>query len=527
MAFGRRALMQGSGMATLLPLARPAAAQAPKILRVVPNADLSSLDPIATGGYPARNFGYMVYDTLYAIDAQGVLHPQMAEGHEVSADGLAWTVGLRPGLRFHDGAPVTARDCIASIRRWAARDGLGQMLLAGADEIAARGDRQIVFRLRTPFPLLAMALGKAATPVAFMMPERLAVTSAHVQLREAVGSGPFRFLSAEWVPGSSAAFGRFEDYVPRTEPPNGAAGGKVVHIDRVEWRTIPDPATAAAAIQQGEVDWYEQVDLNLVPMLRAARGIVVDSYYDGFAALMRFNQLHSPFDSEKVRQAVLAAVDQTDYLLTMAPQADEYLACKSFFFCGTPFSTGAGSEAMAADLARAKALLAASGYKGERVVIISPTDIQWLHAVGTVTEDLLRKLGMNVELVATDLGTFFARRNSPEPVERGGWSIFHTGVGSVDVSDPATHVALRGNGRAGWPGWPTDPELERMRLEWMAAADPAAHRSVAQSMERRAFQTVPYVPLGIRRSFTAYRRGISGFQRASAPFAWNIQKLDG
>ncbi len=521
MGLGRRALMQGSGM---FALASPAVAQLSATLRFIPNADLSSLDPIATGGYPARNFGYMAYDTLYATDARGVVHPQMAEGHQVSADGLTWTIGLRDGLRFHDGEPVLARDCVASIRRWAARDGLGQMLLANADEIAAVDDRQFRFRLKHPFPLLLDALGKAGSPVPFMMPERLAKTSPGTQLREAVGSGPFRFLAAEWVPGSSAAFSKFENYVPRKEPPNGAAGAKIVHVDRVEWRTIPDPATAAAALQRGEVDWYEQVDLNLVPKLRGSSGIAVDSYYDGFAALMRFNQLHPPFDNPRVRQAVLAAVDQSDYLMTMAPEPDQYLACKSFFFCGTPMSTGAGADAMAGDLTRAKALLATSGYKGEKVVIISPTDVQWLHAVGTVTEDLLKKLGMTVELAATDLGTFFARRNSPEPIERGGWSIFHTGIGSVDVYDPATHLALRGNGRAGWPGWPTDPELERLRLEWMAAGDPASHLAIAERMERRAFETVPYVPLGIRRNFTAYRRSVSGLQKGSAPFTWNIRK---
>ncbi len=398
---------------------------------------------------------------------------------------------------------MLARDCVASIRRWAARDGLGQMLMTGTDELSAITDRQIRFRLKQPFPLLRSALGKASSPVPFMMPERLAAISAATQLREALGSGPFRFLPAEWVPGSSAAFVRFDGYVPRNEPPNGAAGGKVMHVDRVEWRIIPDPATAAAALRRSEVDWYEQPDLDLVPLLRASSGIVVDSFYDGFAALMRFNQLHAPFNNIRVRQAILAAVDQSDYLMTRAPQPDEYLECKSYFFCGTPMSTGAGSGAMTADLKRAKALLSASGYGGEKVVIISPTDIHWLQAVSTVTEDMLRKLGMNVELSATDLGTFFARRNSPETVSHGGWGIFHTGLGSVDVTDPATHIALRGNGRAGWPGWPTDPELQRLRLDWMQTADPVTQLDVARQVERRAFDTVPYVPLGIRRNFTA------------------------
>ena len=524
MKFSRRTLLPGLAATLAIPPGRSSRAEGSKTLRYIPQADLSSLDPIATGGYPARNFGYMVYDTLFATDTRGTVHPQMADHLAAGPDGLAVDISLRPGLRFHDGTSVLARDCVASIRRWAARDGLGQMLMAATDELSAVDDRQIRFRLKQPFPLLTRALGKASSPVPFMMPERLAATSPTVQLRQAVGSGPFRFLADEWVPGSSAAFARFDGYVPRDEPPNGAAGGKVVHVDRVEWRIIPDPATAAAALQRGEVDWYEQPDLDLIPLLRASGGIIVDSFYDGFAALMRFNQLHPPFNNVKVRQAVLAAVDQADYLMTMAPQPDEYLECKSYFFCGTPMSTGAGSGAMTADPAAAKALLSASGYGGEKVVIISPTDIPWLQAVSTVTEDMLRKLGINVELSATDLGTFFARRNSPEAVSHGGWSIFHTGLGSVDVSDPSSHIALRGNGRAGWPGWPTDPELERLRLEWIQTAIPAAQLDIARQIERRAFDTVPYVPLGIRRNFTAYRDGISGLQKGSAPFAWNIEK---
>lgn len=212
MNLGRRALMQGAGVTTLgvLAIAQPTAT-----LRFVPNADLSSLNPVATGGDPARNFGYMAYDTLYATDAQGVVHPQMAEWHQVSADDLNWTIGLRDGLRFHDGEPVFARDCVASIRRWATRDGLGQMLLANADGITVPDDRQFRFRLKQPFPLLPGALGKAGSPVPFMMPERLARTSSSAQLQEAVGSGPFRFLADEWVLGSSAAFARFDGYVPR------------------------------------------------------------------------------------------------------------------------------------------------------------------------------------------------------------------------------------------------------------------------------------------------------------------------
>ena len=522
MTTGRRAVMVAAAAATL---ARPALAQGTaRTLRFIPQADLNALDPILTTSYAVRNYGYMVFDTLYATDAAFNTRPQMVENHQVSADGLTWTIRLRDGLRFHDDTPVRSRDCIASIRRWGARDGLGQTLLALTQDMPVVDDRTWQVRLRSPFPLLPDALGKAATPIPFMMPERIALTAPTTPIRDAVGSGPFRFLRDEWVSGSSAAFARFDGYVPRNEPPDGMAGGKKAYVDRVEWRTTPDPSTAAAALQNNETDWYEQADLDLVPLLRRSRGVVVDAFDAGIAPFIRFNQVQRPFDDVKVRQAVLAAVKQADHLMAMTGDPALFRECRSFFFCGTPMSSGAGSDAMAADLGRAKQLLAGSSYKGEKVVIISPTDLAYLNAAALVTEDLLRRLGRAVELQATDSGTFFARRNSAEPVEKGGWSIFHSGPGAADTLNPAMHIGLRGNGRSGWPGWPTDPALEALRQRWMDTADEAGRKATAADVERHCFATVPYVPLGIRSNLTAHRDTISGIVKATAPLAWNVRK---
>ena len=520
----RRTFIGGSATSLgAMSLARPAVALPSKTLRFIPQANLSSLDPIVTTGYPIRNHGFLVYDTLYGVDENFVTRPQMAEGHEVSSDRLTWTIRLREGLKFHDGEPVRASDCIASIKRWAQRDGLGQTLMGVTEELSIIDDRSFRFRLKSPFPLLVDALGKASTPVLFIMPERIATTPATTQIREAIGSGPFRFLPGEWVPGSLAAYARFDGYVPRDEPASGSAGGKRVFIDRLEWRIIPDPATATAALLRGEADWYEKPDLNLIALLKADRTIVIDAFDDGQTAIMRFNQLQPPFNDLKVRQAVMMAVVQNDYLMAMVGDPALFSECKSFFYCGTPMSSDIGSEAMAGDLPRAQRMLRESGYSGEKVVIISPTDVAWLHSAGMVTEDLLRQLGMNVELIATDLGTFFARRASMEPTDKGGWSVFISGGGSVDFMSPAMHLALRGNGRAGWPGWPTDPALENLRSEWLSAEGLDRQKAIAAEAQRAAFQSVPYVPLGQRRSPTAMRRNVTGLLKAPAPFAWNIK----
>jgi len=520
----RDALKGAAGLAALR--AAPALAQAAnRTLRFIPHADLSSIDPVGTTGYIVRNHGYMVYDTLYSLDSQFRPRPQMAEGHEISGDGRTYLIRLRENLRFHDGEPVRASDCVASLRRWAARDGFGQTLMSLTDELAAVDDRTLRFRLQRPFPLLLEAIGKPSSPVPFIMPERVAQTPATTQIRDATGSGPFRFLRDEWVPGSRAAYARHEGYVPRNEPLDGAAGGKAVHFDRVEWLTIPDPATAAAAIQRGEVDWYEQPIGDLVPVLRRNRDVVVTTYDPiGSVVLLRFNHLHPPFDNVRVRRAVLAAVNQTEYMTAMVGDPAQFRECKAFFPCGTPMSTGTGGEAMVSNLDRARAMLRESGYGGEKVVVISPTDLAYLHAIGQVTNDLLRRLGMNVDFIATDWGSVLARRAKMNPSDQGGWNVFHTTAVGVEFMSPAAHLALRGHGRAAWPGWPTNETLERLRQDWIAAPDLPAQRALAAQMEAEAFSAVPYAPLGQYMAPTALRRNLTGLTQASAPFVWNLRK---
>lgn len=531
MTTSRRTVLKGAtaaALATGFSLAgrAPAIAQsAAKTLRFIPHANLPALDPITTSGYVVRNHGYMVYDTLFSLDSAFRPRPQMAEGFEVTPDGKTYTIKLREGLKFHDGEPVRAADCVASIRRWGARDGFGQTVLALSDEIAALDDRTLRIRLKEPFALLIEALGKPSSPVPFMMPDRIARTDPFQQIKDATGSGPFRFLPDEWTPGARAAYARFDGYVPRQDPIDGHAGGKVVHLDRVEWTIIPDPATATSAIERAEVDWYEQPIADLLPVLRRSGEIEVTGIDPiGTVVLMRFNHLHPPFNNPKVRQAVLAAVDQTDYMTAMHGDPSIFQECKSFFPCGTPMSNGAGSDAMLANLDKAKAMLAASGYKGEKVVIISPQDLAYLAVLGPVTEDLLRRLGMNVELVSTDWGTVLARRASMEPVEKGGWSVFHTTAVGVEFMSPASHLAIRGHGRGAWPGWPTDPVIEKLRADWMATDSLDSKKALAVEMERDLFASVPYVPLGQYRQPTALRKNVTGLVKASAPFFWNIRK---
>ncbi len=513
------------GASLAVALSRPALAQATSTLRFIPTTALPALDPIWTTGYVVRNHGYMVFDTLYATNSAFEVKPQMAQGHEVADNGLTWTITLRNGLRFHDGAPVLARDCVASIKRWAARDGFGQSLMAKTAELSAVDDRRLRFRLNAPFPLLADALGKLSSPVPFMMPERLAQTDAREQIREAVGSGPFRFLTDEFVAGSSAAWAKFDGYNPRLEPADGLSGGKVVHVDRVEWKGIPDAATAIAAMQQGEMDWLESPTPDLLPVVAGRRDLVVTTLDPvGTYVLLRFNSLQPPFDDVAARRAVLHAVNQDDYMLAMVGDPKRYRECKAFFPCGTPLSSGVGSAAMDGKLDEARSILKASKYDGRKIVILSPSDQPLLSPLGAVTADLLTKIGMQVDLVSTDWGTLLARRASQKPVDEGGWNIFHTTAVAPEFMSPASHLALRGNGASAWAGWPTDAKIEALRTEWFGAPNLAVERTIAAEMEQRAFDQVPYVPLGQIQQPTLYNSAVQGIVSASAPLFWNLRK---
>jgi len=268
----RRTFLAAPAASTALP--RPSIAQGSRArtLRFVPEGNLANPDPIWTTTTVARNHGYVIYDTLFGVDAKLTPRPQMCDGYELSDDKLLWTFRLRDGLRFHDNSPVRGADCIA---RWARRDGFGQRLAAQMDGMASPDDRTFTVRLKRPFPLLVSALAKPAANVCFIMPERVAQTDAFTQVTDFTGSGPFRFLRDEWTPGSLAAYARNEAYLPRQEAPDFVTGGKVVNFDRVEWNIIPDAATAAAAVQAGEEDWWQTPIADLVPQLRRSRGVKV------------------------------------------------------------------------------------------------------------------------------------------------------------------------------------------------------------------------------------------------------------
>jgi peptide/nickel transport system substrate-binding protein len=525
----RRSFLKGAaagGVLSACAFGAPAIAQAPRVLKYIPQANLTSLDPIWTTATVTTLHGYHIYDVLYGVDAQFRPKPQMAEGHTVSDDNRTWTIRLRPGLKFHDGEPVRAQDCVPSIRRWAARDSAAQIMMRSVEAITAVDDRTIQIKLRRPFPPLLDVLAKGQANVCFIMPERIARTDPMQQVTEFVGSGPFRFVRDEFVSGSRVVYTRFADYVPRQEAAENMAGGKVVHFDRAEWLVIPDPATAAAAIQAGEVDWLERPTFDLLPVLRRNRNIeLVNVNTTGEYAMMRFNQLHPPFNNVAIRRAVMQAVDQEDYLrAVIGDDTSIWRTCTSWFPCGTPYGTEIAGNPLtgARNVDAAKAALRAAGYNNEKVVVVSPTDQPTLHPLGQVTEALLRRLGMNVEFIATDWGTVVQRRAMREP---GAWNIFHTTWSGISLINPLFNPTLRGNGAGAWFGWPDDQRIEDLHTAWVEAPTPEAQARVALEIQQRAFETVPLVPLGMWTLPQAVRRTLTGMVKGIVAVPWNVRRV--
>ena len=525
-----KAVAGGGTLAISHKLAAPALAQgaAARTLRFVPQADLANFDPIWGTQYVVRNASAMVWDTLYGFDENLQPQRQMAESEEVSSDGLTWTFKLRPGLTFHDGEKVLARDVVASLERWAVRDQMGLMLKAIEQELGAPDDRTVKWVLKKPFPKMLMALGKNNSPVAFVMPERIAKTDPFKQISEYIGSGPMRFSKSEWVPGAKAVFEKFAGYVPRQEPASWLAGGKRILIDRIEWIVMPDPGTASAALQSGEIDWWENPISDLVPLLRKNRNIVVDIADTlGNIGSFRMNHLYPPFNDVRARRAILTAMSQEDYMRALVGDDNKlWKPLPGFFTPGTPLYTEEGGDILKGrrNLDAAKKLLAQSGYAGQPVTCLVAQDQPITKTQGDITADLLKRLGMNVDFAAIDWGTVGARRAVKSPPGQGGWQMFHTWHAGADCINPAPYNAIRASGDKGWFGWPDVPKVEAQITSWYDAKTLDEEKAAIRRLNKAALESVIYAPTGFFLQYQAWRKNVSGVVKGPLPFFWGVAK---
>ena len=524
----RRTLLKAT--AGLLPLAAPSivSAQGARVLKFIPQSDLAVIDPIWTTAYVTRNHSFLVFDTLFAQDAQFKSQLQMLEGATTESDGKVWKLTLRSGLKFHDGTPVLAKDCAASIQRWGRRDGFGQALMAATDEISAPDDKTIMFRLKRPFPLLPDALGKTGSNMPAMMPERLAKTDPFTQITEMVGSGPFRFKPDERVVGSRVVYEKFDGYVPRSSgTPSFTAGPKVVNFDRVEWNVIPDSGTAASAMQNGEYDWWENPPSDLLPLLkRSGKLNVLVQDPTGSLGYMRPNCLFPPFDNPAFRKALMGGINQVDFMTAAGGTDPSLWHTPVGAFCpGSPMTNTVGMEALKTnpDMDKVRQAVKDSGYKGEKITVLGATDFPIIDAIANVGIDMMKKAGVNVDYQATDWGTTVQRRSSKATPDKGGWSVFFTYWSGLDNFNPAVDFATRGNGENGWFGWPTIPKLEEARDAWFQAPDEATQKKICGDIQQTVFDEAPFYPLGQLYQPTAYKKELTGVLEGFVLF-WNVKR---
>jgi peptide/nickel transport system substrate-binding protein len=522
----RRQVLAGLSAAAL-PIPALAQGTASRTLRVIMGMNLASIDPIWTTAPATKDYAFLVFDQLVAVDNKYVPKPQMVDGWTVDDDGKTYTFTLRDGLKFHDNEPVRSQDCVASIKRWAARDGFGQAIMAVTDEMSVMDDKRFRIRLKKAFPLLPAALGKSNSSQCFIMPERIAKTDPMTQIKESIGSGPFKFVKDEWVSGAKASFAKFDQYVPRGDVPDGISGARVPKVDRVEWSIISDSATASAAMQSGEQDYWRTPIWDLLPMLRKDPKLVVQQRLTGGTySMLRFNHLQPPFNNPAIRQAVAMAIDQREYMRAiMGDEGATSGVCESFYPCDTAYGTDYGAEILKVrSLDKAKAALKAAGYAGEKVVQLAVMDLPSLAAVSQVTDDLLRQMGFKTEFVSTDFGTMMQRRVSKEPVDRGGWNIFHTEWNAPDILNPAVNELLRENGRSAWFGWPTDEKLEALRTQWFDATTDEAQKKIALDIQAEAFKSLPYIPLGFFSQQHVWSKKLTGVLPAPVTLYYNVAK---
>ena len=508
-------------------LVAPAAgAGAETTLRAVMHSDLKIVDPIWTTAYITRNHGYMIYDTLFAMDEKGDIRPQMVDTFDVSADKLTYTFTLRDGLLWHDGAPVTAADCVASIKRWSAKDALGQKVMSLIEAIASQGPKTFTIKLREPTGLLTFALGKPSSNVPFMMPKRVADTDPNTQISDFTGSGPFVFKRDEWKPGDRTVYVRFDKYKPRAEPPSGLAGGKAAKVDRVEWLAMTDQQQIINALLAGEIDYVEQPAHDLLPLLKADSNVHLIDYNPlGNQFTFRPNHLHKPFDNPKIRQALFYAFNQKDFLQAVIGDPDYYKPCKAMFVCGSPLASNAGMDGLLeSDSQKARDLLKEAGYDGTPVVLMQSTDLAALTNLAPVAKSLMERAGFTVDMQSMDWQTLVARRAKKDPPNAGGWNAFLTGWVSADILNPVMTGFVNASCDKALFGWPCDQQIEELRDAYVRAPDAAKQKEIATAVQLREREVVTHIWLGQWYQPIAARKNVVGVPIAPVPVFWNVEK---
>ncbi len=513
--------------AMLMGLAFALPAQAQSVLRVKGDGDIKQLDALFTTSYPTRDMAYLIFDTLFSVDANYKPQPQMVDKWSVSDDRKTYTFTLRPGLKFHDGAPVTSADVVASIDRWLQRDSMGMEIAKRRDSLTAVDASTFRLVLKEPFDRVIEGFGRMTAYPLFVMPARLAKTPPTEEIREFVGSGPFKLAASEWIPGVQLVLTKNADYVPRSEPPSALAGGKIAKVDRIERITFRDDMSAVNALLAGEIDYVSSVPPELLPVLQAdpdiqwAKAPILGKNFQ-----VIINHTQPPFNDVRMRQALQYLVNQQDMMTAIfGNRKDLYEICGALFMCGGPYATDIGSERfLNPSVDKAKELIKAAGYDGTPIVYLHPMDGKIQRDAGTILVAAMRKAGIVVEDVQMDTATMFTRRTNKGSPKEGGWNVFMTGFAGDALMDPLTNPFMTGACEKAWIGWPCDTEMQKLWQDFLLAGNDAQRREIAIKLQAKANEIVTYIPIGQYNDISAWRKNVSGMVPGPILTLWNVQK---
>jgi peptide/nickel transport system substrate-binding protein len=516
-----------AGLLTGLIAASAWAQGATTVLKVAPSADVQELDPTRGRNLISRIYSQMVFDTLFALDHNLSPKPMMVEHETVSDDRLTYTFTLRAGLKFHDGTPVTTRDVIASLNRWMNGTSIGAPLKIRLASLTAVDDLTFTLTLKEPFGLVEFMLAGAGAPIPAIMREKDANRPEGQEITAPIGSGPFRYNAAERVSGHRVVFDRFTDYAVRPEPPDGLAGGRVVKVDRIEFTILPDATTTAEALANGEIDFWEGISPDTAPFLRSRDIVVRRTNALPSVAFIRPNFQIPPFNDVRARRALALMFDQHELMAAVAGDNMKWDTCYAFTVCGGPLSTEDGSEPYRKpDMAKAKALLAEAGYKGEKLVLLGTPSLPPINAMSQVVEARLTEGGIPVDLQMVDFATMFKRMNTAD-LDAGGasWNLFAYYAIGGSWYHPLTNASLDLScDKKNWAGFPCDAEGEALRQKVLSAPDDASRKAAYGAFQRHLWEFIPYVPEGQFDVASAYRKDLTGVLAGYVQPYWNIAK---
>jgi len=497
-----------------------------KVIRMAPQADLKILDPIWTTAFITRNHAYMIYDTLFGIDAQGAIKPQMVSTYKTSADFKTWTFTLRPGLAFHDGKPVTTADVIQSLKRWGQRDSLGQLMFAAMGSITPVDAKTFTMQFNDVFGMVLEALSKPSANAPFIMPERVAMTSADTQISDTTGSGPYIFAKDEYRPGDRIVYLKNPKYVSRDEPPSGTAGGKPVFIDRMEWVILKDAQTQASALTSGQIDMIEWLPAEQFPAMKADPNVALIQQMPSSMVGLHMNHLLPPFDNPKISQAAIMSINQAALMRAQQVYPQLYDLCTSIYPCGSTYASDKTSYFTGKpQFAKARALLKEANYDGTPIALMWPTDFAVINKYAPVMKALLEQSGFKVDMQSVDWTTLVTRRAKMDPVAQGGWNMFLTGWSAADQINPLYFAPMSGNGKKGWFGWPTDPKLVDLKAQFVRSTDPAQKKALAAEIQEEVFNAGIYGTVGEYVTLVALRKDrVSGLVKGPVGVYWGLKR---